>query len=92
MSPHGMVESQKVVGYTEQPELTDRSKKLVKLVNWCQSEDVSISKAVKELRKLFDDITESRERRNFFSNLVFMLQVKWQFKSLKICLTVNIFT
>jgi hypothetical protein len=81
MSPNGMVETKKVVGYTDKPELTDTSKKLVRLFNWCQSEDVSISKAVKELRKLFDDINESKERRIFFSNLVFMLQVNNRFIS-----------
>ena len=75
-STNGRKEVKKVVGYTDKPDLTDTGKKLVRLFNWCQSEDVSISKAVKELRKLFDVITESKERRNFFSNLVFMLQVK----------------
>ena len=80
---NGRKEVRKVVGYTDKPDLTDTGKKLVRLFNWCQSEDVSISKAVKELRKLFDVITESKERRNFFNNLVFMLQVKlcWPFKA-----------
>jgi hypothetical protein len=57
------------------PELARPSKKLVELMNWCQSEDVSISKAVREFRKLFDAITDSRERKNFIRNLTFMVQV-----------------
>ncbi len=57
------------------PELTKPSKRLVELMNWCQSEDVSISKAVREFRKLFDAISDSRERKNFIRNLTFMVQV-----------------
>ena len=61
------------------PELARPSKKLVELMNWCQSEDVSISKAVREFRKLFDAIEDSRERKNFIKNLTFMLQVTYFF-------------
>lgn len=64
-----------VVGYAEPPKVTETSRKLIKMFNWCQSEDVSISKAVKEIKKLFDGIEDVRERKNFFKNLVFMLQV-----------------
>ena len=64
-----------VTGYTKAPKLTNHSKKLVKMLNWCQSDDVSTSKAVNELRKLFDGIDDDKERRKFVKHLVFMIQV-----------------
>jgi hypothetical protein len=75
-SENGDPADKRLIGYTEPPDLSESSRKLVKMMNWCQSEDVSISKAVKEMRKLFDSIEEDyREKKNFFQNLVFMLQI-----------------
>jgi hypothetical protein len=41
-----------------------------------QSDEVSVTKAAKELRKLFDGVGDDKHaRKNFFQNLVFLLQV-----------------
>ena len=71
-------------GYTKAPKLTNHSKKLVKMLNWCQSDDVSTSKAVNELRKLFDSVDDDKERRKFVKHLVFMIQVRLNFVSLEL--------
>lgn len=68
-------DSKAIVGFVEPPKLTETSKKLVNLFTWCQKEDVSTSKAVKEFRKLFDGITDPKERKGFVKHLQFMLQV-----------------
>jgi hypothetical protein len=68
-------EAKAEVGFTERPKLIDSSKKLVIMINSFQNEEVSISKAVREMRNLFDSLESQPVRKNFFKNLVFMLQV-----------------
>lgn len=64
------------VGHFSPPELIGASKSLVKILNWAQNPEVPISKAVTELRGIFDTIsTDPTLRQNFFDNLCFMLQV-----------------